>query len=529
MFAGRKMTARLVHWLGVAVALGSGVFASAANAQSVTAVEGILTAVWADVRPGFGKNPGDDMRFNVTLADGATIPLDVAPWDRTTAIRAFGKRVRLEGRPAAASPVVGGASGRALTVDKLTLLEDTAPKSVAAAVTTATKRVLFVLVKFAGDTQAPHAPAFYKALANPLTPNSTLHIPATINGYFAATSWNQLRWQADVVGATGLASTDWLTLPGPKSAYANCGWGAVCFNYIQLTNDALALVQARGVNITAYSNINFVVNNDLDCCAWGGGVVYQNKVYGATWEPPWGQEAGVYVHEMGHSLGLPHSGWRYYAYDSPWDDMSSGSAAQRVQCGSYRSANSSNANNALYCTEPGAGYITAHKDALSWIPAANKVLVDTITTRTVALEANGSPLGTAAKMIKICLPGVSCTGSTARFLTVEARMRTTSNERGLPNEGVIVHDVQMARKPVGAGNACFFNTSSGWAMPFDATGGDYAGAPACNSGGRTYPNYALFNAQYDVGRPFVWPTYGLRVDVLGRTATGYSVRVTRTK
>ena len=54
----------------------------------------------------------------------------------------------------------------------------------------------------------------------------------------------------------------------------------------------------------------------------GRSFVYQNRFYGATWEPPWGQNTSTYAHEMGHSLGLPHSGWRYYAYDSPWDVMS---------------------------------------------------------------------------------------------------------------------------------------------------------------------------------------------------------------
>ena len=70
----------------------------------------------------------------------------------------------------------------------------------------------------------------------------------------------------------------------------------------------MTLASNAGVNLSVYDNINLVLNNDLDCCAWGGGSTFNAKSYGVTWEPPWGQEAAVYVHEMGHSLGLPS--WR---------------------------------------------------------------------------------------------------------------------------------------------------------------------------------------------------------------------------
>jgi hypothetical protein len=507
------------YFIAAASAVVAVCFSGAALAESAApTLEGRLSVHWGDPRPG---QTGGDLRFTLTRADGVVVPLDIAPADRPGVVGAFGKTVRIQ-----ADDMRPSLAGVPVSADKITILDAQGEALQPAAVTT---RVLFILLRYKGDTQAPHTPAFYKALANPLTPDASLKIPATINGFFNATSWSKQLWSADVAGVGGLTATGWLTLPRTKAQYANCGWSGVCADLNLLGSDAMKLARAQGVNVSAYSNINFVLNNDLDCCAWGGGFVFENKFYGATWEPPWGQETAVYVHEMGHSLGLPHSGWVYHAYDSPWDEMSGGSTAQAIACGSYKSANDANAARSLYCTEPGGGYIAAYKDKLGWIPAANKFVVDSISTRTLALEADSAPLGARLKMIKICLPNTPCDGATARYLTVEARVRTLPYDKGLPGEGVIIHEFRANRAPIGAGNACFFNTTSGWAVPYDATVRDFRGAPYCDSGGRSYPNYALYNAQYAVGRSFASSAAGVRVDVLSRSGSVFNVRVTRTK
>src|SRR5262249_15383732 len=153
---------------------------------------------------------------------------------------------------------------------------------------------------------------------------------------FIKTSWNQFSWIGDVGGVGGLgAPGGWLTLPNPKSFYANCGWNGSCADLQALGDDGTALGRAQGIDFTKYDNINFVLSNDLDCCAWGGGYIsaVDSKLYGSTWEPPWSQETGTYAHEMGHSIGLPHSGWVYHDYDSPWDVMSMRTSSNEVACG----------------------------------------------------------------------------------------------------------------------------------------------------------------------------------------------------
>lgn len=510
---GRSPMAALA--LGLAVLL-----VGPAAAQTVTReVEGLLSVQWGDPAPG---RTGGATRFRLTTAEGVTLPLTITADKHTAAFQSFGRRVTVRGR---AQPGLDGTQG--VEVDEIVATEPALAPDPTAALKT--RRILYVLLRFKGDAGTPHAPGFFRSLTNPKIGTPSLGIPATINGYFDKTSWGHLQWRADVVGVGGLTATNWLTLPKTKTGYANCGWDGVCADLDQIAADAMKLVKAQGVDPMVYENVNFVINNDLDCCAWGGGFVYGGKSFGATWEPPWGQETGTYIHELGHSIGLPHSGWVYYAYDSPWDDMSNGSAASYVQCGSYKSVNDGNVVRKIWCTEPGAGYITAHKDKLGWLPAANVVTVSAKGTRTVVLQANALPLGTAKKMVKICLPGQSCTGSTAHYLTVEARFKTVQYEKGMPNEGVIIHDFKANRGEIGGGNACFFNTQSGWAVPVDATPGDYKGAPDCNAGGRTYPNYALFNAQYGVGKVMNKPILGVKVEVLSKTASTYTVRVTRSK
>jgi hypothetical protein len=486
-------------------------------------LEGRLQIVWGD--PAYAV--GGETRYALALDDGRMLPLEL-PGLETIAAQYFARRVRVTGRLAQGLTAPPAAPAAApMRVDAIEPAEQTAFADVSAAVT-GTRRVIFLLVRFSDDAAVPHPPVFYTDMTNPDTPPAGEPFPTTINGFFKKTSWNQFSWFGDVGGVGGVgAPGGWLTLPHPKSYYAPCGWSTSCALLSTLGDDATALGRAQGISFTSYDNINFVLSNDLDCCAWGGGYFssVDNKVYGATWEPPWGQITPTYSHELGHSIGLPHSGWVYYAYDSPWDVMSNILTTNNTSCGSYVSINSG-ATSTLTCSEPGDGYIAPHKDVLGWIPPANEVVTDTSSSVSVPLEADSLPLGAGIKMIKICLPGFSCTGASARYLTVEARVgglgATSQYDNAIAGEGVIIHDVRLDRPPIGG--PCFFNNQSGWAVPIDATPGDYD-TVNCSVGSRPYPEYALYNAEWLPGESYVNSTYGLTISVVSRTGSTFLVSV----
>ncbi|HMC78340.1 MAG TPA: FG-GAP-like repeat-containing protein [Vicinamibacterales bacterium] len=484
--------------------------------------EGILQIAWQDPRP--GSTLGGETHYSLALADGRIVGLQMNGHE-AEAMALTGTMVTVSGQPGAARTAAFASAAATMVVEAIAPARALSSSASTAAIAIGTKKVIFVLLKFADDAAVPHAPAFYTDLTNPDTAPAGQGIPATLNAFFKKTSNNQFSWAADVGGAGGVgAPGGWIALPQPKNYYAPCNFSASCANLVTLTTDSIAAAKAQGIVFTPYDNINFVYSNDLDCCATGGNWTFDGKTYGTTWEPPWGQNTVTYAHEMGHSLGLRHSGWVYFSYDSPWDIMSGTSSINQLSCGSYVSRNGGSPG--LSCGEPGDGYIAMHREYLGWIPAANSVVTDTTSTITVTLEAAALPLGGGVKLVKVCLPGLPCTGSSAQYVTVEARVKggagATQYDNGIPGEGIILHDVRFGRPAISG--SCFFNNQSGWAVPIDTTPGDYD-IPTCSRGTRVFPAWGLNNAQLTAGQTFTSGTYPLRISVLARIGSTFTVSI----
>ena len=146
-------------------------------------------------------------------------------------------------------------------------------------------------------------------------------------------------------------------------------------------------------------------------------------------------------------------------------------------------------------------------------------------TTKVTLEADALPLKAKTKLIKICLAGEACTGSGAHYVSVEARINGKKYDGGLTGDGVIIQDVKLNRGSIGGG--CYFNSQSGFAVPIDATPGDYdnvaCGAPA----GKTWPDWGLGNAQFLPGQTYTDSAHKFSVKVQSQKGQTYVVKITQ--
>jgi M6 family metalloprotease-like protein len=444
---------------------------SAADSYSA---QGTLNIVYGDGPEGFSK-----VKYYLYGDDGTRIRLSFAS---PPSFAYFGKQVLVTGAPPARALVQTGQAETTMYVESISLLSRQGAQANAGAMlgtVSGTKKMIILLLRYSDDLSVPHDPTFYFDLIN--SP-----VGSSVNAFYQADSWGRLSIYADT-------TTGWLTLPHPKSYYAPCGWSSACLDWDALSNDGIALADSQ-VNFANYDMISFVASNDFDCCAWGGGwydtLDGVTKTWGATWMPPWSQELGTYSHEVGHSIGLPHSGWVYQDYDSPWDVMSGGDNYDGAVCGSYYSRNNGGTT-WLWCYTPG-DMIAAYKDMLGWIDPSHLLTVPLGGSALASVDSLAAPLDISYKMLKICIPGYSCVsgGETSRYLTVEARTHY-GYDSYLPGEGVILHMFQGDR-PLVSG-PCFFISDNPPAYPIDSTPGDYI---PCIGG------LALSNAEWHAGQSY---------------------------
>ena len=455
----------------ILVLMVAGVFsAPVTGVQSGTTLSGILNIIFGDCEARGDSHvvyylytgPGEYVRIHPSTP----VPLNYQ-----------GKQVAVTGVFNALS------SGGIINATAVTLLDDT-PVS---PVVSGTRRIAMLLLKYSDSAAyTPNTATYYTNLMNPAT-NS-------VNGFYREESYNLLSIQADVYG--------WYTLPQPRSYYVAGGISSCGTANLGLIASHGVAVADPYVYFPTYNDVSFVMNDYLDCCAWGGGVTItadgQTKSYGATWEPPWAQNVGVYAHEIGHSIGCPHTGFvGGNTYDSVWDVESGGSSFNQVWRGSYYSVAAGGVTLNLYSADP-CHHIAYHKINMGWI---DKWHLETGTwTTTVTLNALAGTR-TGFMGIKVYVRGEN---PAKKYFTVEARTRI-NYDQWLPADGVIIHFVDQDRMVPGA-------AGTDWvpAYPIDA-----------NPGTAT-----LSDAQWGVGTTYTNAGYGLSISVLSKTGNSYQVRIT---
>lgn len=248
--------------------------------------------------------------------------------------------------------------------------------------------------------------------------------------------WRELSY--DKANLDGSEEYDWQTMVDDRSEYFDGDGDA------KLTKLAQDCVDAHdaSVDFSLYDGLNFMFNDGIGCCAWGGGRTLNTGEgtlgFHTTWMPPWAyHQQGVFGQEMGHGFGLPHSSGPYEAtYDSRWDVMSDA----RGTCA-----------NAPFSPDPdygclGTHTISAFKDLLGWIDTGDKYTWDGVTdnvqvelTRLAQPPTQTNPGGEIPYlMAELPIPG------TDDFYTIEAR-KFAGYDAEVPGEGVVIHHVDYDR------------------------------------------------------------------------------------
>ncbi|HEY7567964.1 MAG TPA: dockerin type I domain-containing protein [Gemmatimonadaceae bacterium] len=268
----------------------------------------------------------------------------------------------------------------------------------------------------------------------------------------------------------------WYTLPRARSSYVVNDQA----NLSQLFNDCTRQADPD-VDFKQVVGMAMHFNAFLDCCSWGGSRTATldgvTKTFATMWNASWAR-SGTSWHEMGHSVGLPHSGGPYgRTYDSVWDVMSASTSGR-------------------YLNQDfgfgGAHFIGYHKNLLGLIPAGRRVTVTSGEWRGVveahARNANGT--GTVLVMVPIADP--------ARFgqaYTLELRAKTGYDVR-VPRAALIMHSIVPGR-----------------AEPAQIVDGDGDGDP--NDDGATWT----------VGETFSDPSAGIEIQIDSLTVSGVAVTV----
>ncbi len=429
-----------------------------AQSQAVT-LDGVLTAVWVD--PTVPNSSAPPPVWFLTDDNGATLEVRIpaavlagaggfAAVDRRRVV-ATGARIAAAGDPSADFPVAVSA----LTVVGL-------PSGIAASESAAplSKPYVVVLCRFSDIATEPQSPAFVDGLMNGGFPN--------IRDYYLNASSQQL----DVGGSQAFG---WFTLPNSRSHYVSGNTTAMLNG---LTTDCAAAAD-ESVDFSQFSGIVMQFNGDFEGYAYGGSRFMAldgpNKLWPMVWMPLAGlgvSRYGVYAHEIGHSLGLPHSSGPYgLVYDSDWDVMSNPYLRYDAGAGGWV-----------------PGYtIALHKAALGWIPGSRISVVSTaqgsmVIEQSATPSSSGNPL-----MGAVTIPGSSS------YYTMEAR-RFIGYDEGLPGEAIVIHRY------------------------------DGGGAQVMDPDGNGDPNDA--GAMWLPGETFN-DGMGIRVTVVEQTSEGWSIEVRR--
>lgn len=426
-------------------------------AEPSQALEGRLSIIWGDSQP--GEEHETHRRLTLTNDAGVVTPLSMS--DELLQGGVF----RWNGSLVKVFPATEGETAKGeLRVAAIQLLEET----LLGGGVTGSQPWVSILCKYSDIAAEPRNLAYFQGMYD--------NAPGRLDHYWREVSYDQI----DIVGSTAV---DWVNLPNPQSSYVSDPGSGTDADLNSIFNHCTAAVDHL-VDFSLYVGINIMINDLLDCCAWGGsrfttldGVT---RSWRTTWNPPWGFEnETVIAHEMGHGFGLPHAN-NFDAddnpYDSPWDVMSSawGNAT----------------NDPTYGTL-GKHINAYHKDQLGWFAPARRFVTPDDSRTTITLDHTGISDSSNYLIATIPIAG-------NHWYTVEARQRFGDYELALAGDAVIIHEVRTNRG------------EPSWAVDADQPPADFGSNPG---------------TMWTVGETFTDAENQISVTVESATADGFIVTI----
>ncbi len=431
-------------------------------------ITGWFSVIWGDGAPGSNTSPTSVLLLTDDNGQSTRIQLDETELEAAGGILTFNRRrVAIKGTWAPLHPTLSLPA--VFQAESITLADSPEPKTGNApnlSAITGSQPWITVMCKFQDYSAEPKDLAYFQNMYGGTYPG--------LDHYWREVSYNLI----NIVGSNAVG---WFTLPHPRSYYLPDNQ----LNHTLIAQDCAGAADAA-VNFHDFVGINLMFNTDLDGYAWGGfeclDLDGSLDCWNMTWEPPWGYSAiTVMSHEMGHGFGLPHSSGAYgYTYDNRWDVMSD----TWTDC--------SRSSDVTYgCL--GQHTISFHKDYLGWV--SQKYIVANGTSATVTVDRLDQPPTGNYQMAQIPIQG-----SSFHFYTVEVRQQTsTSYDKKLPGQGVIIHEVDLTR------------TRPAYVMDAD-NNGDTGDAGAIWTAGETFTDLAN----------------GITIEILSSTSSGYQIRGTNT-